>query len=69
PLAHWIADWVLARRLGWSIPVPLLAAIVAHPTLRAGGGSKRVRPGAATWPLIVTQAYGLAAANAIDLSG
>ncbi len=65
-LAHWIADLVLARRLGWRTPVPLLAAFAAHPTLRAGGTSKRIRPGEGTWPLIATQAYGLAATAAID---
>lgn len=41
-LAWWCADFVMAQKLGWPLPVPLLMAQVFRAT---GHGAKRVRPG------------------------
>jgi hypothetical protein len=43
-LALWVADVALAKSLGWEAPLPLLAATIAHPSLRSissGGASNR----------------------------
>jgi len=61
-LALWVADLVLARRLGWARPIPLLATRVTHPSLFIDG--RRARPADSTWPAIATQAYARAAADA-----
>ena len=34
-LALWLADLVLARRLCWRAPIPLLAIVIAHPRAAA----------------------------------
>jgi hypothetical protein len=45
-LAWWCADFVLAQKLRWPKPVPLLMAQVFAPAFRAGGSrAKRIRPG------------------------
>jgi hypothetical protein len=45
-LAWWCADFVLAQKLRWPKPVPLLMAQVFAPAFRAPGhGTKRIRPG------------------------
>lgn len=45
-LAWWGADLVLAQKLRWSRPVPLLMAQAFAPALRTGDGrAKRIRPG------------------------
>jgi len=45
-LAWWCADVVLAQKLRWAKPVPLLMAQVFAPAFRATGhGPKRIRPG------------------------
>jgi hypothetical protein len=46
-LALWLADAVLAARLRWPRPLPLIALV--HPSLRSGG--HRPYPGDATWTL------------------
>jgi len=56
PLVFEVADLVLAARLGWRAPVPLLA-------LEAG----RDRPGDAAWTAACCAAYARAAARACDL--
>jgi len=64
-LALWLADAVLARRLGWPLPVPLLAAALLHPSLRAAG--RRPHPANPGWTQACCAAYTLAAAQACDL--
>jgi Protein of unknown function (DUF1403) len=64
-VALWLADAVLARRLGWPLPVPLLAAALLHPSLRTGG--RRPHPGDPGWTTQCCAAYTLAAATACDL--
>jgi hypothetical protein len=45
PLAWWLGDLVLARKLHWTRPVPLLMAQALGPVFRAGSGrTKRIQP-------------------------
>ncbi|HQS45877.1 MAG: hypothetical protein B7Y12_02460 [Rhizobiales bacterium 24-66-13] len=44
-LAWWCADLVLSARMRWPVTVPILAAQVHAPVLRAGSGRGRLRPG------------------------
>ena len=45
-LAWWLADWMLAQKLRWPRPVPLLMAQVFTPAFRTSDGRvKRIRPG------------------------
>jgi hypothetical protein len=64
-LALWLADAVLAARLKWPLPLPLIAGALVHPSLRSGG--HRPYPGDANWTLTCCVAYGRAAAQACDL--
>jgi hypothetical protein len=64
-LALWLADAVLAARLKWPRPLPLIAGALVHSSLRSGG--HRPYPGDATWTLTCCVAYGRAAAQACDL--
>jgi hypothetical protein len=64
-LGLWLADAVLARRLGWPLPLPLLAAALLHPSLRTAGW--RPHPGDPGWTQNCCAAYALAAAQACDL--
>jgi hypothetical protein len=64
-LAFWLADAVLARRLGWPLPVPLMAAALLHPSLRCPG--RRPHPANPGWTQTCCAAYALAAAQACDL--
>jgi Protein of unknown function (DUF1403) len=64
-LALWLADAVLARRLGWALPVPLIAAALLHPSLRSAG--RRPHPTDPDWPAKCCVAYALAATTACDL--
>jgi hypothetical protein len=64
-LALWLADAVLAHRLNWPAPVPLLAG-----QLRRGDffrPTKRHLDGDAVWPTACCVAYARAAAAAADL--
>ena len=63
--ALWLADAVLAQRLGWPLPVPLLAGALLHPSLRAGG--RRPHSEDFDWTTKCSAAYALAAATACDL--
>jgi hypothetical protein len=67
-LAHWVFDMVIAIRLRWPRPVPLLATKFLDPTLRSPGGGRRPRPGDPAWPTAAAGAIALAAASALDLA-
>jgi hypothetical protein len=60
PLALWLADAVLARRLRWRVAVPLMALGLDRHTLRTDDTA---------WPTACARAYGRAAAAAYDLHG
>jgi Protein of unknown function (DUF1403) len=64
-LALWLADAVLAARLKWPRPLPLIAGALMHPSLRSGG--HRPYPGDANWTRSCCVAYGRAAVAACDL--
>jgi Protein of unknown function (DUF1403) len=64
-LALWLADAVLAVRLKWLVPLPLLAGALLDPSLRTGG--RRPHPGDPSWPLGCCAAYGRAFAQASAL--
>src|SRR5262245_30716996 len=62
-LALWLADAVLAHRLKWPAPVPLIAGQIRRSDLRAAA-----RPeGDGAWQTGWTLAYARAAAAAVDL--
>ncbi len=62
--ALWLSDLVLARRLGWDAPVPLLATAIAHPSSRRGPSGKRPRPADPDWVDAAAGAYATAAQEA-----
>lgn len=64
PLALWLADAVLARRLNWPRPVPLLAAHLKREDFRLADGP---RADPAAWQVACAHAYGRAATIAFDL--
>jgi hypothetical protein len=64
-LSLWLADAVLAARLKWSRPLPLIAGALVQPALRTGG--HRPYPGDPDWTRSCCIAYGRAAAQACDL--
>jgi hypothetical protein len=66
-LALWLFDMVIAIRLRWPRPVPLLATKITDPSLRSGGGA-RPRPGDLAWSNTAAVAIALAAASALDLA-
>ena len=73
-LALWLADAVLAIRLKWPLPLPLVAGAILHPSLRIssddeGGHQRRRRPypGDPNWMRSCVLAYGHAAVHACDL--
>jgi hypothetical protein len=68
-LALWLADAMLAQKLKWPVPVPLVAMAILNPTARFGATSKRPRPGGEGWPQALALAYAWAASGAIDLAG
>jgi hypothetical protein len=68
-LGLWLADFVLARRLRWSQPVPLLAAKISDPAIRRAANARTSRPDDESWGKIVALAYAQSAASAIDLAG
>jgi hypothetical protein len=67
-LALWLFDLVLAIRLRWHRPVPLIAITILDPSLRSDGGGRRPRPGDPAWPNAAAGAIALAAASALDLA-
>jgi hypothetical protein len=66
-LALWLFDLVLAIRLRWPRPFPLIARKILDPALRSGGGG-RPRPGDSAWSSTAAGAIALAAASALDLA-
>ncbi|MER9124273.1 DUF1403 family protein [Mesorhizobium sp. M0959] len=68
-LAWWLADLVLAQRLGWPQPLPLLTPQVFGPSFRTeAGGGRRIRPGDKNFELAVCVALVAAAADACRLA-
>jgi hypothetical protein len=67
-LALWAFDLVLALRLRWPRPLPLIATKLLDPGLRSDGGGRRARPGDPGWTYIAAGAIALAAAAAPDLA-
>jgi Protein of unknown function (DUF1403) len=67
-LALWVFDTVIAIRLRWPRPVPLIAAKILDPSLRTPGAGRRPRPGDPAWPNAAAGAIALAAAAALDLA-
>ncbi|WP_418899989.1 DUF1403 family protein [Terripilifer ovatus] len=63
-LALWLADAVLAHRLKWPAPVPLIASHIRRGDLRAAA---RHIDGDSAWLMACSFAYGAAAAAAADL--
>ena len=66
-LAFWLADALLAKKLRWSVPVPLLMGQVNASSFKTGEGHRRVRPGGEGWGRAVLLAYAQAVAEACDL--
>jgi hypothetical protein len=66
-LALWLFDLVLAIRLRWSRPLPLIATHILDPSVRSDGGGRRARPGDPAWSKTAASAISLAAASALDL--
>lgn len=64
PLALWLADAVLARRLNWPVPVPLFAAHLKRDDLRLAAGP---RADPLRWRTACAFAYGRGATVAFDL--
>lgn len=68
-LAWWLADLVLAQKLRWPQPVPLLMAQVFTPAFRATGhGRERIRPGGEEIERAVCLALAQGAAEACRLA-
>lgn len=66
-LAFWLADALLAQKLRWPVPVPLLMGQAASPVFKSGDNRRRIRPGGEGWGRAVLLAYATAAAEACDL--
>jgi hypothetical protein len=67
-LAASSADLVLALRLRWPKPVPLLMTRILDPALRHGPNGARPRPSDPDWPQAAAAAYALAAAESHALA-
>jgi hypothetical protein len=65
-LALWAFDMVLAIRLRWPRPLPLIATHILDPSIRSDGGGRRARPGDAAWPKAAAGAVARAAVSALD---
>lgn len=68
-IAWWLADQVLALRMRWPLPVPLLMAQAASGAFRATGSRARIRPGGEGFQRAVCVALALGAAEACRLAG
>ncbi|WP_436100657.1 DUF1403 family protein [Pararhizobium sp. LjRoot238] len=67
-LAWWLADWMLAQRLRWDRPVPLLMAQRASTAFRVETGRGRMRPGELGFERAVCLALAQASAEACRLA-
>jgi hypothetical protein len=67
-LALWAFDLVLALRLRWPRPLPLIATKSLDPALRAPAGGRRPKPGEPAWEKHAAGATALAAVSALDLA-
>lgn len=67
-LAWWVADLVLAARLGWPVPVPILATQV-HAAILRGDTGRRLRPADAGFERGLCLAAAAGAAAACRLAG
>jgi hypothetical protein len=67
-LALWVFDTVIAIRLRWPRPVPLIGSKILDPILRPPDASRRPRPGDPAWPNAAAGAIALAVASALDLA-
>lgn len=67
-IACWAADLVLAKRLRWNRPVPLLLSGLLKPVLRRGTTGRRPCPSEPHWLQAVASAYALASADAQGFS-
>jgi hypothetical protein len=65
--ALWVFDCVLAARLRWERPLPLIATKILGPVLRPPGAERRSRVGEPGWEKTAAGAIALAAASALDL--
>jgi hypothetical protein len=66
-VALWVADLILALRLHWARPLPLIATKILDPGLRSDGG-RRPKPDEPAWSKTAATATALAAASALDLA-
>jgi hypothetical protein len=66
--ALWTFDLVLAIRLRWPRPVPLIAGKILDPSLRSDGRGRRLLPGEPGWESNPAAAIALAAAAALDVA-
>jgi hypothetical protein len=67
-LALWVFDMVIAIRLRWPRPVPLVAVKILDPILRSPSAGRRPSPSEPAWPNTAAGAIALAAASALDLA-
>jgi Protein of unknown function (DUF1403) len=67
-LALWAFDSVLALRLRWPRPAPLIGLKILDPSLRSDQGGRRLRPGEPGWERNAAAAIALAATSALDLA-
>jgi hypothetical protein len=67
-LAWWLADFALAARMRWPLPVPLLATQINAPLLRAGNDGSRRKPGDPGFERALCVALSLGAADACKLA-
>jgi hypothetical protein len=68
-LALWLADLVLAQRLRWPFPVPLLIGQIHGAAFRSTGGRRRTQPGGEGFERALCLATAQGAAEACQRAG